>query len=310
MGFCLGGVGFGDCGPENEQKLNIVNTAIASAYYSNAFNCRSTVDGGNTVVADGVCNCADLGILNTQDCNTYQAQTNAYNAFICQEILKSRPDMPPELVACLCRGGGGCNINVDQNSLLTSQMVCNQATDVQRNLDQNFAEDVRSKVENIASDIGALFDQSKNKAILDIATSMKAHIDSQMITDIAKHVVVENTVKAGCKGLNYGITQFSQYDGILQVMLQNRDIGTLKQQLDQTVDAAVTNKQKGLGGLLDIFGNMGIIGLVVVIIIVGLVLWYMFKKSQNTNETTRAMNVERTYDGNKGLLLSERGLRH
>lgn len=291
FGLCFGGGGIGSCGgTESSQSMNITNTAIASAYYKSAFNCESAVTGGNVVKASGICSCGELGIGNSIDCAAYQLKMANLQAETCDNVLTKAPQMPAEMVTCICHSGGaGCNISIDQKSIVTSQAQCKNAADVRTNLDNNFVSDLMANLKANFTDIGALLDSSTQKSMIDMATTIKNNISTEMIQNISQKVVANNVVEAGCGGLNFGITQYSQFNNILEGLSQSSAIQEIKNKMVQKVAASISTEGGFLHGIGKIFGSLGgfigfIIGLIIIVVICGLI--YKWWSARNANKSS------------------------
>ena len=51
------------------------------------------------------------------------------------------------------------------------------------------------------TDIGALFDSTTQKSMIDMATTIKNNISTEMIQNISQKIVANNVVQAGCGGV-------------------------------------------------------------------------------------------------------------
>lgn len=279
FGLCLGGLGIGKCGnTSSKQSASITNSAIASAYYKNAFSCKRKVDSGNTVKADGYCSCGELGIGNSIDCRKYKQHMAILQAQTCNNVLKNRPDLPPEMVTCICHSGGaGCNLDVSQTSTVTTQFTCTNKNDVKQNLSDNFTNDVLSNMKQNMSDVGGLFDSNDQSVVANLATKIRQNISDEMIQDISSDVTASNNVEAGCGGLNFGITQYSQFTSIIKVLGSNQAIATAMNELQNHMKATVERKDSGFLGWLT--SSTGIIVMIIIgiAVIVGLVLLFKYK---------------------------------
>lgn len=254
-GFCLGGlVKVGKCGSTPaEQAARIVNTAMAKSYYDNVFKCSSKIDAGNTVTAAGECSCAELGIGNTLDCLKDRESQRQTQADICKSTLAAAAGLglTPDEITCICKsGGGGCNIDVSQTSLVSSQQDCVNKQDAKQSLADNFATNLATSIKSSSQDLGGLFDSSSSDAVIKLANTISQSITTQMMSDISQRITAKNVVKAGCGGLNFGITQYSQFSNILDVLNADRSIQQASAQLTDQVKTSLERKDEGFTGLI------------------------------------------------------------
>lgn len=280
FGLCLGPIGAGQCsGTTSASSTNIVNTAIASAYSKIAFSCKPTIDAGNTVTARGVCGCPELGFTNDVECAKYEKSRDQMKAQVCAAVSQSHPNMDSDSLLCLCNlGGGGCNIRIDEKSIVTSQARCTSVSDVQNKLSQDFANNVLDSIKQSMNDVGGLFDSNDQNSVKDVANRIQQSITQQNISDIALQASAANTVTAGCGGVNAGITLYSHFTSILDVLNQNKQVADLSAQVDNTLKTVMQRKDKGLLGFLS--GTTGII-LIVLCCLAGVaVLYFLYMKRQ------------------------------
>lgn len=282
FGLCLGGIGLGKCGnTSSSQSTNITNTAIASAYYNNAFSCQNAISGGNRVVAGGVCSCREAGIP-AYECEEWQEKSRALTAHLCDTALDKGKEhgLTGDELLCLCKGGG-CNLNVDQKSIVLSQVTCKNTTDVAQKLKNNFANDLVSKMKQSMTDIGGLFDSNNQKIAFDIANRIQQQFDSNLIADVSNSVVTGNQVRADCGGLNMQITQYSYLNNVLNVLMKNKTIQSAANELTNHVKTDIDRKDKGLAGFVkSVAGLILLIVVPIVIIVVIVVVVMMVKKKQ------------------------------
>jgi hypothetical protein len=284
FGLCLGGIGVGDCGSTSStQAINITNSAISSAYYRNAFSCTSSVQAGNTVTAAGYCSCGEMG-MDTIDCTAYKEQMATLSAQTCDTVAKDRPDMPPELLTCLCHSAGaGCNINVDQKSLITSQQTCTNTQDVQTKLNNNFANDVIASINANMKDIGGLFDSTNQSIVGNFANKIVQNITTDMITNISNSVTAGNRVDAGCGALNFGVTQYSQFTNILNSLNSSSVIQDASNSIANHIQSTLKREDDGFTGWLTSGWHIVIIIFAVGALIVILYLvWRWYSNRQAT----------------------------
>lgn len=281
FGLCVGGIGVGKCGNnKSEQSSSITNTAIAKAYYSNAFKCENTIHGGNSVTSGGFCSCGRLGIHNSRKCAEYELAKKKIEAETCSKSLQTAKEtgLTPEEITCLCgSGGAGCNINIDQTSLITSQQICKNTNDVKTKLNDHFVNDMMSSIKSQMSDIGGLFDSVDQGIVSDLSNKIQQSITTKMITDVSQIVTTKNEVKADCGGINIGITQMSHFNGILSVLNQNRVIQDASNDISNHMKSVLERKDDGFLGWIT--STAGIIVMIIIglVVIVGIVLIVKYK---------------------------------
>lgn len=286
-GLCFGGIGLGACGDtKQQQSTNIVNTAVAQAYYKSAFSCKSNIQAGNSTVAQGVCSADDLGMDGVTYAK-YKANVAAMQAQLCSDALK-KDALDQGIIACMCNiqgGGGGCNININQSSLMTSQSICQNQNDVQNKLAADFSSDVTNNIKSFSSDLGGLMNSNNQNSITDLANNIRNSISTENIAEISNTIQASNKVKAGCGGINFGITQYSQFQNILQVLNSNSAINDTIAKLANVVKTTLDQKNMGFLGFL--YSPWGIIIMVVIGIIVVVALFYGYKKYMATTDVLK-----------------------
>lgn len=254
----------GKCGStSSEISRNITNSAIATAYTNSAFSCKSNIDAGNETKAEGTCSCRELGIGNSVDCERYQRDQAALQAQICQKALEKQraSGLTDAEITCLCKSGG-CNIGINQSSITRSQTNCTSKQNVKTNLKNDFAQQVGDNIKQSMSDVGGLFDSNDNKIALALATRIQENISDSMVETISKTVTTKNKVEAGCGGLNFAVTQYSYYTGVLDVLSQNSVVQDAMNQISQKVQSSIDRKDKGLAGFFS-----SLVGIIVLVII-------------------------------------------
>lgn len=287
FGLCLGGIGVGKCGKTTgSQSVNITNTAIAKAFYENAFSCKSTVDGGNSVVAGGGCECRGLF---PKQCAEVKAAYLAQQSKACSELAD---DLTQEEKLCLCKvGSGGCNINISQSSLFTSQAICKQSTEVQTKLKDGFSTKLLSELKQTMSDIGGLFDSADSKSVIKLANDIQQSITDQMIQDISTQVTAKNEVVSECGGINIGITQAVQFQVILSVMLQNKTIADAQGRIVDQVKASLDRKDNGVLGFLQTWYGILITCLIIAGVLIAIII---IVRNRRAASGSREQGIEMT----------------
>ena len=281
LGLCVGGLlSLGSCGhTTSSQSTNIVNTAIARAYYSSMFSCKSSVDAGNSVKTGGVCSCTEVGIYLDAACLKYQAGLAQLQAQECAAVTAADAGKPGDVGAmvCICgkAPGAGCSVNIDQSSTVGSQSICNNTNDVEAKLKDNFGNDVTALIKQTMSDIGGLFDSNDQKSVTDLANQIQQSITQKNVSEISSVVTSTNKVTSGCGGINFGITQYSYFQNILSVLNENKSVQDLSAQVSNHVATVIARKDNGFLGWLS--STTGII-VMVILGIVGLVVCVMLYK--------------------------------
>lgn len=292
IGLCLGGIGVGDCSnpTTSEQSVKVVNTAIAEAYYKNAFSCTSTVQAGDKVNAGGACGCAEIGINNNQTCNDYKLKMAELQATVCtaSEANAKQTGMTHEELTCICKvSGASCNIDISQKSMVASQALCQNSDTIQSNLKNNFATDLADKLTSKNSDLGALFDSSDQKNIVDLATTIQDNITQEMTKNITSQVQASNVVTSECGGINMGISQYSQFDNILKALTSSTAIQDASNSLATAVKIATTRRNDGfLGGLWSWMKSSGGIIVIIIICIGVIVAVWMWRNGSFSKSST------------------------
>jgi len=278
FGLCLGGFGIGKCGKtSSSQSVNIANSAVASAYYKNAFSCKQKIDSGNNVTAEGVCGCQEEQIYSEIDCRQYKLTKAKLEAQECATSSKNSNLTGAELT-CICHSGGaGCNIGIDQRSAVSNQFVCKNKQSAKANLDNHFSNDMVQNMKQNMSDIGGLFDSNDQKVTGKIATKIRQNISQSMMNEISSKITASNNVTAGCGGLNFGITQYSQMDTIVSVLSKSSAIQEALNQLKTHLKSSVTRVDSGFLGWLTSTAGIIVIIIVCIAVIIGLSLLFKYK---------------------------------
>lgn len=276
FGTCIGSVGIGSCGSSSSsQSINLSNTAIARAFMSNAFNCTSTTNAGNTVKVAGTCACSQVGIFNTIDCQRWQAQNRSAALERCK-LLSKRKDITDKTLLCAC-AQGGCAEDVNQDSYMSNESKCELRSDARQRLKQNFANDVLANVKSQSSDVGALLDTGKQKSIVNLATQLENEFTNKVVSNVSQNIDASNRVDVGCGGVAVGITQSSHFTNVLNVLSKTTSFQDIAQKMSNTIKSTISRKNQGfLGGLFGWLKSTGGIIMLVIIGIVGIVLIWFF----------------------------------
>jgi hypothetical protein len=284
FGLCLGSIGVGKCGDtKSQQSVNVVNTAVATAYYKNAFSCKNEIKAGNEINTSGYCSCGALGIGNSSDCTRYRLKMIEAETQTCNSVLNAQTRGTLGLtggeISCICKSAGaGCTLDVKQDSVVTSQQRCTNAADANQKLKTNFATDIAANLKSLTKGLGGLFDGKDQDQAIKIGNTISNNVSTSMSSAISNTVNTKNTVTTGCGGLTIGITQFSHFQNILTGLNSSKVIQSAMSDANTLVKGKVVSDDEGFLGFLS--GTTGIILIIVVslAILVGLYIFFKWER--------------------------------
>lgn len=301
LGLCFGGVGIGKCGKTvSEQHVAIVNTAVASAYFSSAFSCSSSVQAGNSVITGGYCTCAELGIVGSTQCLQYQIELNKMKQQACDDALNSKDkSLSGSEITCICHSSGaGCSIGIDQKSLVSSQVACTSKSDVKTSLESKFADDVISNLSQIMKDVGGVFDSNDQKVVSSLASHISDNISDSMIDSIASSVNTGNISRVTCGGLNFGITQYSHYTQALKILSQNSVINQTMSDIANQIKTSLSRKDEGFTAFFEAwYGILLVIVVVIVLVAIAVKIATSNRQKSTTSASPSKSSIELTSIG-------------